>query len=113
MSNITVVEVRDELAALPADILTTRLNGFIDAGRFTGRYDGATRGAIEESFEQNLARICARAETPRLAGVQIKAPMLWARWRTPPSHRSAIHPYPQAGRHRWLRDAANRGMALS
>jgi serine/threonine-protein kinase HipA len=29
MSNITVVEARDELAALPADILTTRLNGFI------------------------------------------------------------------------------------
>lgn len=75
MSNITVVEARDELAALPADILTTRLNGFIDAGRFTGRYDGPARGAIEESFEQNLARIFARAETPRLSGVQIKAPM--------------------------------------
>lgn len=75
MSNITVVEARDELAALPADILTTRLNGFIEAGRFTGRYDGPARGAIEESFEQNLARIFARAETPRLSGVQIKAPM--------------------------------------
>ncbi|WP_041390597.1 HipA domain-containing protein [Sphingobium chlorophenolicum] len=75
MSNITVVQARDELAALPADILTTRLNGFVDAGRFTGRYDGPARGAIEESFEQNLARIFARAETPRLSGVQIKAPM--------------------------------------
>ncbi|WP_312217528.1 HipA domain-containing protein [Sphingobium yanoikuyae] len=75
MSNITVVESRDELAALPADILTTRLKGYIEAGRFTGCYDGPARGAIEESFEQNLARIFARAETPRLSGVQIKAPM--------------------------------------
>ncbi|MEQ1514853.1 MAG: HipA domain-containing protein [Usitatibacteraceae bacterium] len=75
MSNIAVVETRDELTALPADILTTRLSGFIEAGRFTGRYDGPARGAIEESFEQNLARIFARAETPRLSGVQIKAPM--------------------------------------
>ncbi|NWK94651.1 type II toxin-antitoxin system HipA family toxin [Sphingobium lactosutens] len=75
MSNITVVEARDELAALPADILTMRLDGFVEAGRFSGRYKGPARGAIEESFEQNLARIFARAETPRLSGVQIKAPM--------------------------------------
>ncbi|WP_019054024.1 HipA domain-containing protein [Sphingobium xenophagum] len=75
MSNITVVEARDDLTALPADILTTRLSGFVEAGRFIGRYDGPARGAIEESFEQNLARIFARAETPRLSGVQIKAPM--------------------------------------
>ncbi|WP_199556504.1 HipA domain-containing protein [Sandaracinobacteroides hominis] len=75
MSNVTVVEARDELAGLPADILTTRLAGFVEGGRFTGRYEGPTRGVIEESFEQNLARIFARAETPRLSGVQIKAPM--------------------------------------
>lgn len=75
MSNVTVVEARDELAALPADILTTRLDGFVAAGQFTGRYEGPARGAIEESFEQNLAQIFARAETPRLSGVQIKAPM--------------------------------------
>ena len=75
MSNITVVGARDELANLPPDILTTALEGFVEAGRFTGRYRGPARGAIEESFEQNLARIYARAETPRLSGVQIKAPM--------------------------------------
>ena len=75
MSNVAVVETRDELTALPADILTTKLSGFVEAGRFTGHYDGPARGAIEESFEQNLARIFARAETPRLSGVQIKAPM--------------------------------------
>ena len=75
MSNITVVEARGELANLPPDILTTELRGFVVAGQFTGRYEGPARGAIEESFEQNLAKIYARAETPRLSGVQIKAPM--------------------------------------
>ena len=30
---------------------------------------------IEENFEHNLAQIYARADTPRLSGVQIKAPM--------------------------------------
>jgi serine/threonine-protein kinase HipA len=75
MSNIVIVEGRDELAALPADILTTTLAGFVDVGRFTGHYVGPARGEIEETFEQNLARIFARAETPRLSGVQIKAPM--------------------------------------
>lgn len=75
MSNIVIVEDRDELAALPADVLTTTLASFLDAGRFTGAYAGPARGEIEETFEQNLARIFARAETPRLSGVQIKAPM--------------------------------------
>ena len=75
MSNVTVVEARDQLAALPSDVLTTRLDGFVEAGQFIGRYHGPTRGAIEESFEKNLAQIFARAETPRLSGVQIKAPM--------------------------------------
>lgn len=75
MSNIVIVEDRDELATLPADVLTTTLASFVDAGRFTGVYAGPARGEIEETFEQNLARIFARAETPRLSGVQIKAPM--------------------------------------
>ena len=75
MSNITVVESREELAALPADVLTTTLASFCDEGRFTGHYAGPARGEIEETFEQSLARIFARAETPRLSGIQIKAPM--------------------------------------
>ena len=75
MSNITVVDARDEQTNLPQDILTTSLSGFVEAGWFSGHYGGPTRGAIEESFEQNLARIYARAATPRLSGVQIKAPM--------------------------------------
>ncbi len=75
MSNIVIVQNRAELAALPADILATPLATFTDAGRFTGRYAGPARGEIEETFEQKLAGIYARAETPRLSGVQIKAPM--------------------------------------
>ena len=75
MSNIVIVEARAELAELPADVLTTTLASFVDAGRFTGVYAGPARGEIEETFEQNLARIFVRAETPRLSGVQIKAPM--------------------------------------
>ncbi len=75
MSNIVIVQNRAELAALAADVLATPLAAFTHAGRFTGRYVGPTRGEIEETFEQKLARIYARAETPRLSGVQIKAPM--------------------------------------
>ena len=75
MSNIVIVQNRSALAALPADVLATPLATFTDAGRFTGRYAGPGRGEIEETFEQKLARIYARAETPRLSGVQIKAPM--------------------------------------
>lgn len=75
MSNITVVAAGDDGAALPQDMLSTALSGFREAGQFQGRYAGPARGAIEESFEQNLAKIYARAETPRLSGVQIKAPM--------------------------------------
>ena len=75
MSNIAIVEDRDPRAALPADVLSTPLASFAADGRFTGVYAGPRRGEIEETFEQNLARMFARAETPRLSGVQIKAPM--------------------------------------
>lgn len=75
MSNIAVVESQAELDALPRDEIETELGAFNDHGRFTGRYAGPTRGEIEETFEQNLAQLFARVETPRLSGVQIKAPM--------------------------------------
>lgn len=75
MSNIAIVEDRDQLASLPADLLSTPLASFAADGRFTGIYAGPGRGEIEETFEQNLARIFLRPETPRLSGVQIKAPM--------------------------------------
>lgn len=75
MSNVTIVENREELTDLPADVLDTTLASFCEGGRFTGVYAGPARGEIEETFEQSLARIFARAETPRLSGIQIKAPM--------------------------------------
>jgi serine/threonine-protein kinase HipA len=75
MSNITIVEREAELSTLPQDILATRLTNYTSDGAFTGRYAGPGRTDIETSFEKNLAQIYARADTPRLPGVQIKAPM--------------------------------------
>jgi serine/threonine-protein kinase HipA len=75
MSNITIVEREAELAELPSDILLTRLERYATDGAFTGRYDGPGRSELEASFEANLAQIYRRADTPRLSGVQIKAPM--------------------------------------
>lgn len=75
MSNITIVINRAELAALPADALQVELGAFSESGRFTGRYEGPGRSEIEDTFEQNLARLYAQAQTPRLSGIQIKAPM--------------------------------------
>ena len=75
MSNMTLAPTEEDLAALPADVLEGRLARFTDAGRFTGRYLGVGRQAIEESFQESLARLWANENTPRLSGVQIKAPM--------------------------------------
>jgi serine/threonine-protein kinase HipA len=75
MSNITIAENKQELATLPLDVLTTRLAEHMTAGVFTGTYAGPGRSTIEQDFESNLAAIYARADTPRLSGVQIKAPM--------------------------------------
>ncbi len=75
MSNIMIVEREAELSSLPPDTLLTRLIDHVDGGVFSGTYEGPRRGELEESFECNLAQIYARADTPRLSGVQIKAPM--------------------------------------
>lgn len=75
MSNVTVVQAGEDAEKLPSDILTTPLRDFVEGGQFNGSYEGPARGTIEEGFEQSLAKIYARAETPRLSGVQIKAPM--------------------------------------
>src|SRR5271170_3156760 len=75
MSNITIVERESELAALPHDVLLTPLDHFSKDGVFTGTYAGPGRGEIKEGFERNLARLFESSETPRLSGVQIKAPM--------------------------------------
>lgn len=75
MSNITIVERESELATLPRDILLTPLSQFSKGGVFTGTYAGPGRGEINEGFERNLAKLFESSETPRLSGVQIKAPM--------------------------------------
>ena len=75
MSNITIVERVGELAGLPADVLLEPLERHSAAGVFTGTYAGPGRGAIAESFESNLARLYDSRDTPRLSGVQMKAPM--------------------------------------
>lgn len=75
MSNITISENAADLAALPADILASPLSRFTSDGLFTGRYAGPGRGKFEADFEAGLARLYARPDTPRLSGVQIKAPM--------------------------------------
>jgi serine/threonine-protein kinase HipA len=75
MSNITIGVDARELASLPADVLAGRLSSFEKDGEFTGAYRGPDRGTFEGSFEANLARIFAAGTTPRLSGVQIKAPM--------------------------------------
>ena len=75
MSNITIAEDARELADLPLDVLVTRLADHTEAGVFTGTYAGPGRSAMEQDFERNLAKIYDRADTPRLCGVQIKAPM--------------------------------------
>lgn len=99
MSNITIVEKPSELAALPADILLTRLASFSEDGVFTGRYEGPGRGDMEQNFERNLAQIYARPETPRLSGVQIKAPMYLDRdgTLTPSTDRPFTHILKPAG----------------
>ncbi|MGK2899897.1 MAG: type II toxin-antitoxin system HipA family toxin [Burkholderiaceae bacterium] len=75
MSNITVAATPGELAALPADLLVNRLAAFTKDGLFTGTYAGPGRSTIERDFEHRLAALYANADTPRLSGVQMKAPM--------------------------------------
>lgn len=75
MSNITIVEDESELVALPPDVLESPLSEHSFNGIFTGIYAGPDRSTIEQSFEQNLAQIYEHSNTPRLSGIQIKAPM--------------------------------------
>jgi serine/threonine-protein kinase HipA len=79
LSNIAIVHDRTELEAVPADVLQGKLASFSRGGAFTGRYDGPQRAALETTFEQNLASLFRDGMTPRLSGVQIKAPMCLTR----------------------------------
>ena len=78
MSNITISENDADLRSLAADTLAASLSRYTHDGVFTGCYAGPGRGKFEADFEAGLARLYERADTPRLSGVQIKAPMYLA-----------------------------------
>ena len=104
MSNITIVDGSVDLASIPRDVLRGRLAHFQNEGTFTGRYGGPTRRSLEETFQDNLARMFATPDTPRLSGVQIKAPMcLQDERRSGSGDERAFHPYLEAGRHERFR----------
>lgn len=75
LSNMIIVGDPSEIASLPADVIDGRLASFQDRGMFTGLYGGPTRQNFEETFQEKLAELFANDGTPRLSGVQIKAPM--------------------------------------
>jgi serine/threonine-protein kinase HipA len=77
-SNITIASNVDELAKLPADVLDAKLVDHRQGPLFSGTYSGPSRSAIEKDFEHRLAALFASNETPRISGVQIKAPMFLA-----------------------------------
>lgn len=79
MSNITIGLNAEEIASLPRDVLEGRAQDFAADGVFNGTYHGPGKGELAETFEANLARIFAARTTPRLSGVQIKAPMYLGR----------------------------------
>ena len=73
VSNITIIAA-DRAETLPPDRLRGRLSDWSGAGRFIGTYNGPAP-AFDKTLEQHMADMFARAGTPRLSGVQIKAPM--------------------------------------
>lgn len=75
MSNITILGEPEKLAMLPPDVIEGRLAQFEKDGLFTGRYLGPGKKTIDGEFQTKLAKLFAAADTPRLSGIQIKAPM--------------------------------------
>ena len=73
-SNITIVERRRSSAAT-AGRPPEAAGRLYQRRRLYRCLRGPGRGEIEKNFERTLAQIYARADTPRLSGVQIKAPM--------------------------------------
>lgn len=74
LSNIVVSETLEDLRSFPADMLEGNLESFAHAGIFGGTYNGPTP-SFDQALEERMAEMYAHATTPRLSGVQIKAPM--------------------------------------
>lgn len=75
LSNIAIVESMGELASIPTEMMQVSLTSFTRDGVFSGTYAGPTPGEVGATFEARLARLFESRDTPRLSGVQIKAPM--------------------------------------
>jgi serine/threonine-protein kinase HipA len=75
MSNITIAQNAAELARMPADTQITSLAEYAKEGVFTGHYAGPEFIDITADFERRLVALFASSDTPRLSGVQMKAPM--------------------------------------
>ena len=74
MSNIIVSENPDEFRGLPEDVLEGQLAAYTSGGAFAGGYAGPAP-SFNETLEDRMAALYRSATMPRLAGVQIKAPM--------------------------------------
>ncbi|WP_162242042.1 HipA domain-containing protein [Methylobacterium sp. Leaf125] len=75
MSNISIVNDLSKLGSIPEDVKAGKLIDFTKGGVFTGTYKGPKKDSIDEGFERGIANMYANSDTPRLSGVQIKAPM--------------------------------------
>ncbi|QCL97837.1 type II toxin-antitoxin system HipA family toxin [Agrobacterium tumefaciens] len=75
MSNMAIVGNAEDLETIPPDVLEGRLSNFQAEGLFTGQYKGPKQREFDDTFQQKIARLFSSAATPRLSGVQIKAPM--------------------------------------
>ncbi|MDE2788836.1 MAG: HipA domain-containing protein [Paracoccaceae bacterium] len=74
MSNMVVSGDEGDIRTLPADVLEGRLETFAKKGKFAGGYAGPMP-SFDETLEDRMAGLYAAVATPRLSGVQIKAPM--------------------------------------
>ena len=74
MSNIVVSADAHDLQTLPADVLEGTLEAYTNEGVFAGAYAGPAP-LLDRTLEDRMAELYASAATPRLSGVQIKAPM--------------------------------------
>ena len=74
MSNIVISEDADDLRTLPADTQEGWLEAYTREGAFAGGYAGPAP-AFDKTLEDRMAALFASDTTPRISGVQIKAPM--------------------------------------
>lgn len=92
MSNITIAEKSAELAALPSDLLSTRLSVFMSEGVFTGTYAGPGRSATDQDFEQDSPNSSKAQKRPGFRASRSRRRCSWAK--TASSSRPPVYPSP-------------------